>query len=266
VTDTKPAPPLSPGTPAHERAGFTAAVAAEWIKLRTLRSTVWTLTAMAALTVGVAVLVAATASLQPGDTVLSASLGNAAVGQLAAAAFGALIMCGEYGSGTVRATFTACPRRTTVLLAKAFTVTAVVFVVAAVAAVVAYQVGAVMLDGHGHAPGEPWPGLLGIAACYAAVAVLGLGVGTAVRHTGAAITAITAVLLLPTLLGPLLGGWQPWLAGSSPLAALQKLAHGDRFDPHALGTIGGWPSLWLVCGYSLATLAASGWLLHRRDA
>jgi ABC-2 type transport system permease protein len=141
-----------------------------------------------------------------------------------------------------------------------------VFVVALGSAVTAYQVGTVMLSGQGHPPGTPMPALLGIALSYAAVTVLGVAVGFALRHTAGAVTAITAILLLPTLIGPLLGGWQPWIAGASPVTALQKLAQTSDAAPETIGSLGAWPSLWLVCGYSLATLAVSGWLLQHRDS
>jgi ABC-2 type transport system permease protein len=246
-------------------AGLRQAIASEWTKLYTLRSTMWTLATMAIATVGIAVLVAATTSLQPDDTILGGSLGNAAVGQIAAGAVGVLIICGEYGSGTISATLAACPRRLVVLAAKTLVVAAVVFLVAFVSAVAAYGVGTVMLSGRAYPPGTPMPALLGIALSYTAVAVLGIALGTALRHTGGAITALTAVLLLPTLLGPLLGNWQRWIADASPVAVLQKLAQTSDATPDTLGSLTAWPSLWLVCGYSLAVLAAAGWLLHRRD-
>lgn len=247
------------------RAGLRQAFVSELTKIRTVRSTVWTLATMAVATVGIAVLVAATGSLQDDDTILGGSLGNSVPGQLAAAAFGVLVVCGEYGSGTIRATFAACPSRLTVLTAKTLAVATLVFGVALAAALCAYQIATVMLSGHGHPPGKPMPALLGIALSYAAVAVLGLALGTALRHTAAAITSVTGLLLLPTLLGPLFGAWQPWITGASPVAALQKLAHTSGSGPEALGSLGAWPTLWLVCAYSLAALAASFWLLQTRD-
>ncbi|MGH3682360.1 MAG: ABC transporter permease subunit, partial [Natronosporangium sp.] len=105
---------------------------------------------MAVATIGIAVLVAATGSLQPDDSIVAASLGNAVPGQIAAGVLGALVVCGEYSSGTIRATLAACPRRLTVLTAKTLVVAALVFVVALAATVVAYLAGAVLLSGQGH--------------------------------------------------------------------------------------------------------------------
>jgi ABC-2 type transport system permease protein len=77
---------------------------------------------------------------------------------------------------------------------------------------------------------------------------------------------MVGVILLPSLIGPLLGDWQRWAAGGSPTAALQKLAQSSDAAPEAVGSLGAWPSLWLVCSYPAVTLAAAAWLLERRDA
>jgi ABC-2 type transport system permease protein len=262
TTADRPATRFDDETP---RAGLRQALTAEWTKIRTVRSTIWTLATMAVATVGIAVLVAATRSLQHDDTIFGGSLGNAVPGQIAAGAFGVLVVCGEYGTGTIRATFAACPRRLTVLAAKTLVVASLVFVVAFAAALCAYQAATVMLSGQGYLPGKPMPALLGIALSYASVAVLGVALGIALRHAAAAITAVTGILLLPTLLGPLLGSWQPWTAGASPVAALQKLAQTSDATPDTLGHLGAWPTLWLVCSYSVAALMVSAWLLRTRD-
>jgi ABC-2 type transport system permease protein len=244
-------------------AGLRQAVLSEWTKLHTVRSVPWTLTTMVAATVGTAVLVAATGSLHPDDTVLGGSLGNAAVGQLAAVIAGVLVAGGEYGSGTIRATFTANPRRLTVLAAKTAVVVAVVYTLALVSAGAAYLTG-VLLLGDTHRSGTPAPALFGIAASFAAVGVLGVALGTALRHTAGAVTAGVAVLLLPTLLGPLLGDAGPWVSGASPVAALQKLA--GSTDTAALGSMGGWTTLGVVYAYTAALLGLAAWLLRHRDA
>jgi ABC-2 type transport system permease protein len=262
TTSGRPAPPgIGNG---NLRAGLPQALAAEWTKIRTVPSTLWTLATIAAATVGVAVLVAGTASLEHDDTVLAGSLGNAAPGQITAGILGALVVSGEYASGTIRATFAACPRRLTVLAAKALVVGALVFLVAFTSALCAYQAANVMLSGQDYQPGKPMPALLGVAVSYAAVAVLGVALGTALRHSAAAVTAVTAVLLLPTLLGPLLGSWQRWIAGASPVAALQKLTQTSA-TPETMNGLGAWPTLWLVCASSIVALTASAWLLHTRD-
>ena len=106
------------------RAGFAQALAAEWTKLRTVRSALWTLAAMAASVLGIAVFVGATGSLQPDDTVLGGSLTGATFGLFVGAGVGVLVISRDYAAGTIGATLMACPRRGVVLAAKA-TVTAI---------------------------------------------------------------------------------------------------------------------------------------------
>jgi ABC-2 type transport system permease protein len=260
----QPAPPRSPA--GGGRAGFREALRSEWTKLRTVRSTVWTPLVMATLTVGIAVFVGATNSLQPDDTILGGGLTGAALGQLAAACFGVLVMSAEYSTGLIRTTLVACPRRGTVLAAKAVVTAVVPFVVGLLAGALAYQVGSVMLSGQGYAAGEPMPALLGVAVSFSAAGLLGLTAATILRHAAGAITAVIGVILLPSLLGPLLGSWQRWLVGATPLAALQKLSQTADATPAVAGSLGAWPTLWLVCASTAGALLAGGWLLRRRDA
>jgi ABC-2 type transport system permease protein len=247
------------------RAGFAQALASEWTKLRTVRSAVWTLAAMAASVLGIAVFVGATRSLQPDDTILGGSLTGGTFGLLVGASFGVLVISREYAAGSIRTTLMACPRRGVVLAAKATVTAAVMFGVALAACFLAYQVGTVMLPDD-YVQGAPMPALLGVAACFSVTGVLGLAVGTVLRHSAGAITTMVGVLLLPSLVGPLLGGWQRWVAGASPVAALQKLAQSSDAAADAVGSLGAWPSLWLVCGYALVALAGAVLLFGRRDA
>jgi ABC-2 type transport system permease protein len=247
------------------RPGFADTLGSEWAKLRTVRSAAWTLAAMAACVVGVAVFVGATGSLQPHDTVLGGSLTGAALGLLVAASFGVLVMSGEYATGMVRATLLACPRRGTVLGAKALVTAVTLFVAGFGACLAAYLVGAVMLP-DSYAQGSPMPALLGVALCFSATGLLGLAAGTVLRHSAGAVTAMVAAVLAPSLLGPLLGGWERWVAGASPVAVLQKLAQSSDAAPEVVGSLGAWPSLALAGGVAGAALLAAATVFGRRDA
>lgn len=247
-------------------AGFAATLAAEWTKARTARSTAWTPGVMAVLVIGLAVFVGATESLQPDDTVVGGSLTGAVIGQVAAGVFGVLVMSGEYASGLIRVTFAACPRRGTVLAAKATVTATTTFVLAVPALAAAYVAGDALLADGAYAQGDPFPALLGVAACFAATGLLGLAAATALRSSAGAITAVVALLLVPTMFGPLLGDLQRWVGGASPLGALEKLTQTSDASAETVGSLGPWPSLAIVGAYSLLALAASGWLLRRRDA
>jgi ABC-2 type transport system permease protein len=220
---------------------------------------------MTAAVLGVAVFVGATSSLQPDDTVLGGSLTGATLGLMVGASFGVLVMAGEHTSGMLRTTLLACPRRGLVLAAKA-TVTAVWLFVAALAACsLAFGVGAAMLSGDGYEQGAPMPALLGVALCFSVTGVLGLAVGTLLRNPAGAVTAMLAGILLPSLLGPLLGDWERWVAGASPTAAAQKLSQTSDATSRLVGSLAGWPSLLLIGGYAVAALLAAWVLLRRRD-
>ncbi|WP_097983446.1 MULTISPECIES: ABC transporter permease subunit [unclassified Streptomyces] len=241
------------------------ALAYEWIKFRSVRSTVWTTVATAVLPVLGAVFVATTGSLQSDDTVLGGSLTLSVVAQMLAAVVGALVMTGEYSSGTIRTTFAARPRRSTVLAAKAALVAGVMYVLALASCTLAYLVGDALLPEGRYAQGEPLPALFGIAASFAVAALLGLAVGTLVRHSAGAVTTVIGLLLLPSLFGPLFGDAERWIAGLSPTAALEKLTQTSDAAADAVGSLGPWPSLLLVAAYTTVLALGALVLLRRRD-
>ncbi|MGW6305387.1 ABC transporter permease [Streptomyces niveus] len=238
------------------RAGGPAARAAEWIKFRSVRSTVWTTAAT------FVVPVAATGSLQDDDTVIGGSLTLSVVAQmLAAAVVGAMTITGEYGSGTIRTTLAANPNRGTVVAAKAALVAGLMYVLALVSCVLAVAVGGVLLLAS-HPAGEALPALFGIAGSFAVAGLLGLAVGTLVRHSAGAVTTVVGLLPLPSLFG----GARRWIAGLSPTAALEKLTQTSDATAETVGSLGPWPSLWLVAGCTAALLLVAVGALRRRDA
>jgi ABC-2 type transport system permease protein len=256
---------VADGGPAAARVGLAEVLRAEASKLRTMRSAWWTLAAMVASILGVAAFVGATRSLQPDDTVLGGSLTGASFGLLVGASFGVLMISGEQVSGMLRTTFLACPRRGVVLAAKAALTAISLFVVALAACSLAFLAGSAMLSGHGYPTGAPMPALLGVALCFSATGLLGLAVGTMLRHPAGAVTTMVGGILLPSLLGPLLGTWGRWLAGASPVAALQKLSQSSDATAGAVGSLAAWPSLLLLGGVATVLLLGAAALLRRRD-
>ena len=248
------------------RREFTEVLIAEWTKFRTVRSNLWTLVAAAVLMPILSVFVGLTGSLQPDDTILGGSLTGATVAQMVAAALGVLVMTSEYGGKMIHTTFTAIPSRGRVLAAKALLISGLLFVTAFVFSLAAFGLGTVLLSSEDYATGELWPALFGIGLCFSATGILGLAIGTFLRNSAGAVTAVLGLLLLPTLFGPLFGDLQRWVTGGTPTAALERLTQTSDATPEVVGTIGAWPSLWLMCAYCLGALLLAAVQLKRRDA
>lgn len=245
---------------------FHRAVTAEWVKVRSLRSTVWTPLSIVPLVAGLAFFVGATESLQPDDTVLGGSLTGAVLGQFAAAVFGVLVVSGEYGSGMYRTTFTAMPRRGVVLAAKGFVVFVLTAASAFVASCLSFWIGSRMLSGKGYADAEPFPALFGVALCTAVTALLGLAAGALLRRSAGAIISVIGFLMLPGLFAPLFGELQGWVSGASPQVVLQKMTQTSDVTVQNSGSLGAWPSLGLVAACAAGLLGIATIRLVRRDA
>jgi ABC-2 type transport system permease protein len=185
---------------------FAGAARSEWIKLWSLRSTFWCLLIVVVLIVGLGALVSATlgtAGTPGGDVqpawVLVTTVGVSAA-QLVTAVLGALVITGEYGSGMIRTTFTATPRRSVALLAKAVVFGLVVFGVSLIALVATAVLTAALLAQDGASPAlddsAVWWAVLGAAAYLALVGIIALCIGTIVRSSAGAIAAALGLLLV----------------------------------------------------------------------
>jgi ABC-2 type transport system permease protein len=242
------------------RVTFPRVVRAEGTKLFALRST-WVVAAtVALLTVALA---GATGRHAHRAEVPGALLGIDFV-SLVLGVFGIMMITGEYGSGLIRATFAAVPRRLPVLLAKA-----VVLATAVVPLMVAVTVAALaanrVLAGQAGPPGaDPVRAASGAVAASVAFALLGLGVGALLRHTATAITVyVLSLLLLPALLQAAL----PERLGTDvvryvPVAAAQAMyTTGD--NPFRMLAPG--PAALVTAAWVAAVLALGGVVLWRRD-
>lgn len=240
------------------------ALAGELRKLVSTPSLRWTLLGSGAVVAAIAVFVGATGSLQPDDTVLGGALTGATAGQLLAAALGVLVVTGEISSGTMAATLAAVPRRGRVVAAKVAVGAGSTAAVGLVGALVAWLVGAALIDGS-HPGGEPFPALAGVSLALGVAGAAGVAVGLLVRHGGGAIAAVVGVVLAPQLLGPLFGDLQPWVVGLSPATALQKMTQSSDAAAAVAGSLGPWPSLGAVAGVVAVLLVLAGRAFARRD-
>jgi ABC-2 type transport system permease protein len=262
-------------TRAAGRYGFRRVANMEWLKLRSVRSTWWTLLVFAAGMIGLAILVLYHqhwASMSPADRAsfdpVNDSYAGLAIGQLAIGVLGVLVITSEFSSGLIRATFAAAPRRPVVLAAKAAVLAAVALVAGEILAFAAFAAGEAVLKAPAPHATLGQPGVLRavlMAGAYPVlIGLIGLGLGALIRHTAGAISAVVGVLfVLPLILVPLgtsiqnaAGQYLPMLIAENSLTAVKPV-------PHSLSPGLGFA---LLCGYAAVALAAGGWALARRDA
>jgi ABC-type transport system involved in multi-copper enzyme maturation permease subunit len=263
-------------TPGAGRDGVTTVrvVRSEWIKFATLRST-WSILAGAVVTmVALGLTIAATLSIEddgpvPADVTASAALQGLVLAQLLTGVLGVMFVTSEYGSGMIRATFAAVPRRGLVVGAKAAVLGAVVLVATGAASLVTY-LGAVPLlpatEGSGVSLGDP--GVIRVVAgtgvYLAVVAVLGGALGWLLRSGAAAIGALLGVLVIvPLVIALLPAGVGDTIGPYLPSAAGQAFASGVEEGSDMLGP---WAGLGVFLLWAAAGLAAALLTVRRRDA
>jgi ABC-type transport system involved in multi-copper enzyme maturation permease subunit len=251
-------------------------VTAEWTKLRSLRSTTWTLIAMAVSSLALCALSCAVnahdfstfsaadkAAWDPTNTSLSGTI----FGQLAIGVFGVLAITGEYASGTIRASLTAVPHRTRFLIAKASVYGAVVLVIGEVVSFASFLMGQAIFSGKAPTASLADPNVVRAVALAGVYLVficgISMAIGTMLRHTAGAITAVVALLLvvpgilsaLPGTIGDSIGRFLPeQLAGSSMGAVVP--------EPHSFGP---WTGTAVLFSYVAVVLVGAAALLRRRD-
>ncbi len=252
----------------HGRYRFAQAARMEWIKLRSLRSTWWTLGVTVAGAIGVAVAVGVNTEDAAADLTNNA-LAGIALGLLLTGVLGVLAMTGEYSSGMIRATLAAIPNRPLVLAAKAAVFGVVALAVGEAAAFIAFFAGGAALPGGIAAPTLGQPGVLRAVvlsgAGYCLIGLLGLGLGAIIRHTPAAIAVLVGgvyvVAQLVAAFAPAIMPYLPIAIVANSLGVVQPVPIEGQL--HFLSP---WAGLGMLCLYSAVTLGVGAWLLARRDA
>ena len=239
----------------------------EWAKIRTVRSTRWSLLVAAAAMIGLGAIITAT---QPGAHAayadpVSASLAGVLLAQLAIGALGVLVITSEYSTGMIRATFAAAPQRRMVIAAKACVSGAAAFTVGTVAGFVAFFVGQAILGHHGVSLSAPGAlrSVLGLGLYLGLLDAFAVGLCTMIRSSAGAIATLfglifalpIAVAALPTSIRDSAGKYLPSNAGQAIFNATS--------NTHELAP---WVGLAVFATYAAAALAISLFLVRRRDA
>jgi len=279
MSETLPATTASPGRRAAPSALLRAraALCAEWIKLRSLRSMLVTPAFAAVVCIGYADFLcwrytqrwhtfdaASRAGFQP----LDVNFNVLVIGVLFFGVLGALVVTNEYGNGLIRATLAATPQRGLILAAKTALVILIALLSSAVICFALFLTGQGILAGHVPHVMLADPGVLGrvLGAIFylTAASVIGLFIGVIARSAAVAMTCVFGVfLVLPTLLNSLQGGvWRhtvPYLPSNLGNALwLSRSGTGSLASP-AVAALG--LAAWVVVLGALATYS-----LRRRDA
>jgi hypothetical protein len=254
-------------------------LAAETIKLRSVRSTYAALAVAAVAAVVTGYLVTRsqastlpdwahmTARARSAFDPLSFSFTGLVLAQLAFGVLGILVISSEYTTGLIRTTFAAVPRRRTVVAAKAAVTAAVSLAAGEIIAFASFAAGQLPLMAKHLNVTLAGPGVLrGVLAAglyLAIIALVGLGLGAIIRHTAGAVAAMFGlVFLIPQIVHALPAPWDT-LIGKFMLdnAGQQMIAlHGTP------GYLPAGASLLVCLGYVAVTLAAGAFLVTRRDA
>jgi ABC-type transport system involved in multi-copper enzyme maturation permease subunit len=280
------------------RAGFAGYLLAEWTKIRSVRSTVWTLIIFVVVSLGLTALLtwltlnalnngrhgngAGAIVTDPVNFILGTGLG---LGQLAICVLGVLVITSEYSTGAIRSALLAVPRRYPVMLAKGLVFAALVIVVGEIVAFLSFFIGAALVNGHvvtlhgaqaGHAVtvqhtitvSLSQPGVLravvGSGLYLTVLGLFALAIGGLIRHTAGAITAVIGmVLVIFPLAGLLPSSWGAHVHAYLPTIAGQLITQ-DKTTSGQLLTA--WQGFGVFCAWTVLLLAAAIFLLQKRDA
>lgn len=270
------ASPFALDAPVH-RPTTVDVIRSEWLKLRSVRSTFWTLAVLVLVMVGFSVLVCAaqvatwdqlTAQEQAANPIngTSSALAGLSLAQLAVVVLGVMTITSEYSTGGIRSTFTAVPRRHRVVVAKAVVLAVSTLVVGLVASFVAFFVGQLILSTKGFDVGIGDPDVLravfGSGLYLAACALFGLGIGLIVRNTGGGITIAVASLFVLPPLSLLIPGTvgdeiQKYVTSNAGQAVATTGSSADRLSA--------WVGYLVFTVWWLVLVAVGTWLVRRRD-
>jgi ABC-2 type transport system permease protein len=267
---------------ARGRAGFGGTLRSELTKIRSVRSTYWSLIALVVITIGISALFAYghaqnfsqmppfAQTHQLGQFIAQAtetSLFGLILGQLVIAVLGAITITSEYSTGMIRTSLSVMPRRGVVFAAKAAVFGAMALIVGLVTSLASYFVGQAILSTQHINSTLGQPGVLraviGGGLFLAVCGLLSFGLGAVLRHTAGAITAAIGLLFVMYILSGFLpynwavhvDKWIPFNAGG---AIWENASGTSMFSP--------WTGFAVFCGYAAIALAAGLILFRRRDA
>jgi ABC-2 type transport system permease protein len=280
MTTTAPAP-VAPAPVAGSRLRFGGLLSSEWTKIRSVRSTAWTLILFIVITIGFTALFtwltvanwngphAAARDVRvvtdPVGFILGAGLG---LGQLTLCVLGVLVMTTEYSTGVIRSSLLAVPRRLWMLTAKCTVFAALLLVVCEIVVFGSFFLGSAIL--HSHVPvslsdHNVTRAVLGAGLYLTVLGLFSMAIGGIIRHTaGAVTTAIGVVFVLPILSGLLPNSWGAHVNGYLPEQAGTLI--GQAHPTGGGNVLSAWEGFGVFCLWAAVLLAIAAYLLQKRDA
>ena len=275
ATTTGPAASVALDLPRSAgRVTFAGALRSEFTKIRSVRSTYWTLLAMFVVVVGFGALASAGAAHGPHGPYFDPtrqSLAGLYIGQLIIGVLGVLVISSEYSTGMIRTTLTTNPHRGVMIAAKGVVFTVVALVTSLVTSFAAFFLGQALMsaDRISTTIGSPnvLRAVIGGALFLTACGVLAFGLGLLIRHSAGGIGAMVGLLFVVTILVNFLpqswqdnvDKWVPALAGGQLWMTIQE-------PPGNPPMYGPWTSFAVLCGYAAVAVAAAVVLFRERDA
>ncbi|HWG60649.1 MAG TPA: ABC transporter permease subunit [Streptosporangiaceae bacterium] len=262
--------------------GWSNLLLAEWTKIRSVRSTVWTLLLFVIFTIGFTSLLTALTVANWSTSRRGGGAGHPAIvadpsgfvlgtgiflGQLTICVLGVLLISSEYSSGVIRASLLAVPKRIPVLAAKAAVFAVLLLIVAEIVAFASFAIGSSLL--HSKVPVSlsdqgVTRAVIGAGLYLTVLGLFALSIGGILRHTAGAITTtIGIILVLPILAGLLPGSW-----GAHINAYLPEQAGSLIYEAHTKSgaLLSAWQGFGVLCLWTAVLLVIAAYLLKTRDA
>lgn len=250
-------------------------IRSEWTKIRSVASTVWTLSLAVVVTIALGMLISALSHSQyenmPVRERLSfdptvISFAGMTLGQLAMIVFGVLVVSNEYSTGMIRVSLAAVPQRGTFLFGKVAVAAALALAVGMVTSFAAFFLGQAMLGSHRAAIGDPGVlrAVIGGGLYMALIAVFSMGVAAMLRSPMLSLGILMPFFfLISNILGNVeatrkVGRFLPDQAGSRIMQVVPRVGDDTPYGP--------WAGLGIMALWVIAALAGGYVLLRRRDA
>ena len=287
--------------PAKGRAGFSGALRSEWTKIRSVRSTTWTLLATAIVTIGISTLFAwgQSGHLGQGDLPtfdpVRSSMFGIVFGQLVIVVIGAMTLSGEYTTGMIRTSLSAMPRRGVVFGAKLTVFTLVALVTGLFCSFTSFFIGQtffndVTLQDFGPVkPGSPdlpvpsapvhvhlsttlgaphvLQAVIGGGLYLAVSSLLAFGLAALLRHTAGAITTAIALLFVTFIMTQFLPhDWAVHVDKWIPFLAGSQIWGIHKLGGDTVPMLSAWAGFGVFTAYAAIAIIGGAVLFRKRDA